>query len=192
MHAVLVTEPTGPQDSSNGSVLAPMPADVAAAAGGDRRAFERLYRLHVDRVYSLCTRMLGDRVVAEEVTQDVFVRVWEKLPQFRAESAFGTWLHRVAVNVVLEHLRSTKRDAARLIDSDDVGNQPRAADVPADTTMDLDAALARLPAGARAVFVLHLEGYSHDEIAELTGIAAGTARAQLWRARRALAKSLDQ
>src|SRR5687768_6047639 len=114
MHAGLVTDPTGPQDSSNGPVFAPVPADVAAAAGGDRRAFERLYRLHVDRIFSLCARMLGDRVVAEEVTQDVFVRVWEKLPQFRAESAFGTWLHRVAVNVVLSHRKSAAIAGSRV------------------------------------------------------------------------------
>jgi RNA polymerase sigma-70 factor (ECF subfamily) len=93
--------------------------------------------------------------------------------------------------VVLAHLRTTKRDAARLIDGDDDVFGSRAADSPDEASMDLETALARLPAGARTVFALYVEGYSHDEIAQMTGIAAGTARAQLWRARRALAKVLD-
>ena len=80
-------------------------SDVALAAAGDRQAFERLYRTHANRVYSICARMTGSRVKGEELTQDVFVRTWEKLPQFRGESAFSTWLHRLAVNVVLIMLR---------------------------------------------------------------------------------------
>ncbi len=109
----------------------------------------------------------------------------------RGQSALSTWLHRLAVNVVLEQFRSRKRDATRLIEGDDDSFGSRESDTPGDSTMDLDTALARLPHGARSVFVLHLEGYSHDEIAQMTGIAAGTARAQLWRARRALARLLD-
>ncbi len=77
------------------------PDDVPLAAKGDRRAFERVYRSHVDRVFSVCVRMVGDRVRAEELTQDVFVRCWEKLPTFRGDAKFSTWLHRLAVNVVL-------------------------------------------------------------------------------------------
>ena len=95
------------------------------------------------------------------------------------------------VDPVLAQLRATKRDAARLIEGDDEAFGSRAADSPDEASMDLETALARLPAGARTVFALHVEGYSHDEIAQMTGIAAGTARAQLWRARRALAKVLD-
>src|SRR5215212_9424256 len=117
MHAQLVTESRFPQKASNGPAT-PVPDDVSAAAAGDRRAFERLYRIHLDRVYSLCARMLGDRTMAEEVTQDVFVRVWEKLPQFRAESAFGTWLHRVTVNVVLSHRKSTGISQSRTVGDD--------------------------------------------------------------------------
>jgi RNA polymerase sigma-70 factor (ECF subfamily) len=119
------------------------------------------------------------------------VRAWERLTSYRGQSSLETWLQRVAVNVVLEHLRATKRDAARLIDANDDSFGSRASDSPTDAAMDLDAALERLPNGARTVFVLYVEGYSHDEIAQMTGIAAGTARAQLWRARRALAKVLD-
>ena len=97
-------------------------ADVALAAGGDRQAFERLYRTHANRVYSLCTRMSGSRTKGEELTQDVFVRTWEKLPQFRGESAFSTWLHRLAVNVVL-NARKTEGKAASRTDESDVGDE---------------------------------------------------------------------
>src|ERR1017187_1066118 len=91
--------------------------DVARAAGGDRQAFERLYRTHVNRIYSLCTRMVGDRSRAEELTQDAFVRAWEKLDQFRGDSAFGTWLHRLAVNVVLNDRQTENRRRGRQDDS---------------------------------------------------------------------------
>src|SRR4029078_103967 len=96
--------------------------DVALAAAGDRQAFERLYRTHANRVYSLCTRMSGSRVKGEELTQDVFVRTWEKLPQFRGDSAFSTWLHRLAVNVVL-NARKTEGKAASRTDESDVGDE---------------------------------------------------------------------
>ena len=89
------------------------PSDAVLAASGDRRAFERLYRTHVGRVYALCARMCADRTLAEELTQDVFVRAWEKLASFRGESSFGTWIHRVAVNVVLNRLQVEKRDRKR-------------------------------------------------------------------------------
>src|SRR5919205_1367060 len=93
--------------------------DVALAASGDRRAFERLYRVHVNHVYSICVRMTGDRVRAEELTQDVFIRVWEKLPLFRGESAFSTWLHRLAVNVVLNERKVMGRERSRTAATDD-------------------------------------------------------------------------
>src|ERR671926_46197 len=99
------TPPAGP--ASNGD------PDVALAAAGDRLAFERLYRAHVNRVYAVCVRMTGDRAQAEELTQDVFVRVWEKLALFRGESAFTTWLHRIAVNVVLNARKSAGRGRTR-------------------------------------------------------------------------------
>src|SRR3954469_13550100 len=86
------------------------PSAAALAATGDRRAFERLYRTHAGRVYALCARMAGDRALAEELTQDVFVRVWEKLASFRGDSSFGTWIHRVAVNVCLNRLQADRRD----------------------------------------------------------------------------------
>src|ERR1051325_3504222 len=89
-------------------------SDVARAAAGDRVAFERLYRLHVTRVFSLCARMVGDRTRAEELTQDVFVRAWEKLHLFRGDSSFATWLHRLAVNVVLNDRKTERRRKNRV------------------------------------------------------------------------------
>src|SRR5215831_16608994 len=161
---------------------------VRRAQLGDVDAFEQLYRTHVGAVYALCRRMVGDEREARDLVQDVFVRTWQRLPTFRGQSALATWIHRLAVNVVLEQLRSAKRETLRFLDdADDALLPARATEHRLDTAMDLDRALEQLPAGARSVFVLHdIHGYSHDEIAEMTGIAPGTARAQLWRARRAL------
>jgi RNA polymerase sigma-70 factor (ECF subfamily) len=169
-------------------------ADAALAAGGDRQAFERLYRTHANRVYSLCARMSGSRTKGEELTQDVFVRTWEKLPQFRGESAFSTWLHRLAVNVVLNARKVDGKQAARMdeggadIEAYEGTPEPLHAE-----RMDLDEAIDRLPAGARRIFVLHdVEGYKHDEIAEIFGITAGGSKAQLHRARLLLRQALKR
>jgi RNA polymerase sigma-70 factor (ECF subfamily) len=167
---------------------------VLRAQEGDVDAFETLYRTHAPAVHALCRRMVGDEREARELVQDVFVRAWERLTSFRGQSALGTWLHRLAVNVVLERLRSARREALRTVDGGDDDDRftARAAPSDADARMDLDAALARLPDGARTVFVLHdVQGYQHEEIAEMTGIAAATSRVQLWRARRALTRLLD-
>lgn len=175
----------------------PLTDDVALAARGDRRAFERLYRAHVDKVFTLCTRMVGERARAEELTQDVFVRVWEKLGTFRGESAFGTWLHRMAVNVVLNDRQAEKRRRERLDDGiEDMDALPlggvRPLPVPG-LSIDLEAAIATLPPGARKVFVLHdVEGYTHEEIAGMFGITAGGSKAQLHRARMLLREQLNQ
>ena len=170
-------------------------ADVALAASGDRQAFERLYRAHSTRVYSLCARMSGSRVKGEELTQDVFVRTWEKLPQFRGESAFSTWLHRLAVNVVL-NARKTEGKLASRTDEGDVDEErwDETARAPLHIErMDLTEAIAKLPAGARKVFVLHdVEGYKHEEIAEMMGITSGGSKAQLHRARLLLREALER
>jgi RNA polymerase sigma-70 factor (ECF subfamily) len=192
MHAQLVNESRFPQKASNGPAM-PVPDDVAAAAAGDRRAFERLYRVHLDRVFSLCARMLGDRTLAEEVTQDVFVRVWEKLPQFRAESAFGTWLHRVTVNVVLSHRKSAGIAQSRTVGDDSAIDAAPSRSVSVAERLDLDAAIAGLPRGARKVFVLHdVEGFTHEEIGSQLGITPGGSKAQLHRARLLLRAALSR
>lgn len=160
--------------------------EVTLAAAGDAHAFERLYRRHATRIYNLVRRMYGVDD-AEEVTQDVFVRAWEKLATFRGESAFSTWLHRVAVNVVLGRRESRGRQHARLAEGDAYIEMARAPRRTPEEAMDLEDALAQLPDGARQIFVLHdIEGYRHEEIADLLGLATGTSKSQLHRARMAL------
>jgi RNA polymerase sigma-70 factor, ECF subfamily len=166
---------------------------VRRAQSGDVAAFESLYRAHAPAIYLLCHRMTRDDREARELTQDAFVRAWERLPSFRGESAIGTWLHRLAVNVVLNRFRADRRRELTSLTEDLPAPRTAGSALGADDRIDLDAAIGQLPKGARTVFVLHdLCGYSHDEIAEMTGIAAGTARAQLWRARRALLSLLAQ
>lgn len=171
-------------------------AEVALAAAGDRRAFERLYRMHVDRVFSVCARMVTDRGRAEELTQDVFVRVWEKLGQFRGEAAFSTWLHRLAVNVVLNDRKSERRRQDRFEDVEDLdaaGTGVPGPDPAPGVAVDLEAAIGMLPPGARKVFVLHdIEGYTHEEIARMLGVTAGGTKAQLHRARMLLRQALQR
>ncbi len=168
-------------------------ADVQAAAEGDRRAFERIYRAHVDRVFSICVRMLGDRTQAEEVTQDVFVRVWEKLPGFRGESAFSSWLHRVAVNVVLTCRKTRGIQLDRTSDSEDAVDLLPARSTSVGDRLDLESAIARLPAGARQIFVMHdVEGFTHEEIGAHLGITSGGSKAQLHRARMLLRAALSR
>ena len=174
------------------------------AAAGDEVAFESLYRAHAPRVFALCLRMAGSRGRAIELTQDVFVHLWERLGTFRGESALGSWIHRVAVNVVLNAMRRDKRRGLFEVndgdgDGEDEGHASivdRKASVrPASVleAVDLERAIAALPPGARIVFVLHdVEGYRHEEIARMTGTAEGTCRAQLHRARKLLMEGLDR
>lgn len=162
------------------------------ARAGDSRAFESLYRTHVGRVYAVCLRLAGDVRLAEECTQDAFVQAWEKLASFRGDSAFGTWLHRIAVNMVLGRHRKRKRWAAWLVEDEEAALAQADRAAGPDGLLDLDQALRQLPSGAREVFVLHdVEGYGHEEIAGLMGIAAGTSKAQLHRARKLLQARLS-
>lgn len=167
-------------------------ADVALAQSGDARAFERLYRGQVARVYSLARRMLGPEE-ADEATQDVFVRAWQKLHTFRGESAFGTWLHRLGVNVMLAR-RGTAAARRRYLDEGtEVEWVGSVLPVPVEARLEFDAAIERLPGGARQVFVLHdVEGYKHEEIAGMLGVTVGTSKAQLHRARMALRRHLTR
>src|SRR5262245_54440447 len=167
---------------------------VARAQAGDQTAFRDLYRQHAGRVYALCLRLTGDVRDAEERTQDVFVRLWDKLGSFRGDSAFSSWLHRLAVNVVFNDRRTTSRRERRVTPAADpavLEKNPRG--TIEGLGIDLERAIAELPDGAREVFVLFdIEGYGHGEIAELTGIAEGTSKAQLFRARRLLREKLEQ
>jgi RNA polymerase sigma-70 factor (ECF subfamily) len=180
--------PNGPSDD--------VIALAKAATAGDERAFEALYRATSGRVYAICLRMTRDGERAAELTQDVFVRVWERLGAFRGESAFESWLHRIAVNVVLESERSTRRRIARVEPSDELAEMEGAQMLTRKDghdldRMDLEAAIAALPPATRRVFILHdVEGYRHEEISRMTGSAQGTLRAQLFRARRLLMEAL--
>jgi RNA polymerase sigma-70 factor (ECF subfamily) len=167
--------------------------DVALAAQGDTGAFERIYHAHLGRVHNLARRMAGPDA-ADELAQDVFVRVWQKLGTFRGEASFATWLHRLAVNVIIERFRTLGAARDRfLADGEPVLEGMPAASMPSryDTRMDLESAMKRLPPGARAVFVLHdVEGYRHEEIGELLGVSIGTSKSQLHRARMTLRAQL--
>ena len=176
--------------------LADESAELARRAQtGDVAAFERLYRAHAGHVRAVCLRLCADAQRAEESAQDAWVRAWERLATWRGEAAFATWLHRLTVNVVLESFRAERRRLARVSlagDDDDGVDAAIASSEPGDA-LDLESAISRLPRGARTVFVLHdVEGYRHAEIAEMTGLAEGTLRAQLCRARRLLMEMLDR
>ncbi len=165
-------------------------ADVSRAQEGDTRAFERLYRAHAARVLGLARRMIGPEL-AGELTQDVFVRAWEKLHTFRGEAAFGTWLHRVAVNVILHRRSVLRTERGRLDDAEDALDLVPSRPATADFGMDFENAIAKLPNGARTVFILHdVEGFKHEEIGELLGVTSGTSKAQLHRARMILRQHL--
>lgn len=166
---------------------------VQRARTGDTGAFERLYRRHVPRVHAVCLRLTADARRAEELTQTAFIQLWQKLPQFRGDSAFGTWLHRLAVNTVLMEFRSSRRREDRVFGVAEPAQFERPPVArPAGVRLDLEQAIAGLPPQARAVFVLHaVEGYTHEEIAALLDVEPGTSKAQLHRARQLLKEALQ-
>lgn len=184
-------------DSERGMTLrvASLPNDesrwVRMAQAGDTRAFEKLYRAHVDKVYGLCLRMTGNPSEAEDCTQDAFIQAWSKLNRFRGESALGTWMHRVAVNTVLGRMRKSRREQDRIRAVAEVASTPPSMGDSGELR-DLERAINELPRGARHVFVLHaVYGYSHGETGDMLGIAEGTSKAQLSRARRLLTQQLE-
>jgi RNA polymerase sigma-70 factor (ECF subfamily) len=165
---------------------------VRQAQRGDAKAFERLYRDTAGRVYALVLRMTGHPQLAEELTQESYLRAWKKIGGFRGESSFGTWLHRVAVNVVLGHFRARERNTESVgVDADAAELELSGKPEDTGTRLDLERAISGLPERARIVFVLHdVEGYRHRDIARLTGMAVGTSKAHLSRARLLLRKAL--
>ena len=160
---------------------------IERAKQGDKSAFKQIYLLHHKRVYGLCFRLSGQIELAEEATQDTFVRLWQKLPQFKGDSQFSTWLHRLTVNQALTSIKKHKSFWARFLPLSDVTELGQA---PLEYEL-LDKLLLKLPERARIVFVLfEAEGYKHDEIANLLGIATGTSKAQLHRAKKLLQEML--
>ncbi len=185
-------------DYSQSMVVASQPAKSEEAAWirraqrQDMRAFEALYRLHIDRVYGLCLRMTGNVAEAEDCAQEAFIQAWNKLDKFRGDSAFSTWLHRIAVNAVLGRMRSSKREQDRIKAASELSSAPSAIN-DTGSLRDLAEAVDRLPEGARHVFVLSgIYGYSHEEASDMLGIAVGTSKAQLHRARRLLSQQLKK
>jgi RNA polymerase sigma-70 factor (ECF subfamily) len=166
---------------------------VESAARGSAAAFERLYRRHSGKVYGLCLRMTGHRETAEDCVQEAFVQAWRSLPRFEARSSFGTWVHRIAVNAVLAQARRRgERVGAEASVEDELAEtlQDRSVGDTGDG-LDVEAAIAGLPPGARHVLVLAgVYGYSHEETAAMLGVAVGTCKAQLHRARQLLGQRL--
>ncbi|HEY3786460.1 MAG TPA: sigma-70 family RNA polymerase sigma factor [Steroidobacteraceae bacterium] len=163
---------------------------VQRARSGDTRAFERLYREHAGKVYGLCLRMTRDPAIAEDCTQETFINAWRALDRFETRSSLGTWLHRIAVNVAL----AKRRKATPVLDSATAEDEATESEWTLETPVEveeIEAAIAKLPEGARDVLVLYaIYGYSHAEAAEMLGVAEGTCKAQLHRARGLLRERL--
>ena len=176
---------------------------IRRAQQGDAEAFERVYRLHSRRVYTLCLRMVGNTAEAEDLTQEAFLQLFRKIATFRGESAFSTWLHRMTVNVVLMRLRKktlaeTSLDEAMEPDEDvggprkDVGGPDLRLSGSVDR-VNLERAVEQLPRGYRSVFVLHdVQGYEHNEIAAIMKCSIGNSKSQLHKARMRLRELLQE
>jgi len=174
-------------------------AAIERAKQGDAEAFEALYNLHKRRVYSLCLRMTANTAMAEDLTQEAFLQLFRKIGTFRGESAFSTWLHRMAVNVVLMQLRKkglplTPLDETMQGEEESPKKEPGGEDIRLAGSIDrlrLEDAVSALPPGYRTVFVLHdVEGYEHNEIAEMVGCSIGNSKSQLHKARMKLRELL--
>lgn len=173
---------------------------MAHAQEGCHRAFAQLYSLHKRRIYSLCLRMVGSVAEAEDLTQEVFLQLHRKIATFRGDSAFSTWLHRLAINVVLMHLRRkglsmiSLDEAMEPVPDESPGRSFGAADLTQAGAIDrltLEGAIAHLPAGYRLIFVLHdIEGYEHNEIASMLECSIGNSKSQLHKARLKLRDTL--
>lgn len=189
-------DPAGERElSESGATAAAAPsvsADVRAAADGDTRAFERLYRRYVPKVHGMVRRMMGAEY-ADDVTQEVFLRVWDRLETFRGDAAFSTWLHRVAVNVILTRREQVARRRKRYLRVEDetIRAEPSRRRATPGLSVDFEEAIEALPDGAREIFVLYdVQGYKHREIAEMLDISVGTSKSQLHRARMLLREHL--
>ncbi|MGH9689358.1 MAG: RNA polymerase sigma factor [Candidatus Acidiferrales bacterium] len=181
----------------------PEPELIRLAQQGDAAAFEALYQMHNRRVYSLCLRMVGNTAEAEDLTQEAFLQLFRKVATFRGESAFSTWLHRLAVNVVLMKLRKKsgkETSLEQVTDPDEESGTPRrdfgTLDVRLSGSLDrvnLQRAVEQLPPGYKSVFVLHdVQGFEHNEIAEIMGCSIGNSKSQLHKARMRLRDLLHE
>ena len=167
---------------------------IAAALRGEVRAERQLYDAHVDRIYRLAYRMAGDETQARDFTQDTFIRAFERLGEFRGDSSLATWLHAIAVSVILNGIKKVRRIHGREIGGDELPDVPSGIrEAEPDLKDRLRTAIDALPDGYRTVFVLHdVEGYTHEEIGCALGIQPGTSKAQLFRARAKLRTALAE
>lgn len=165
---------------------------ITRVRAGDGAAERALYAAHVDRVYRLAFRLAGDDSLAQDFTQETFIRAFSKLGSFRGDAAFSTWLHTITTTVVLNGLRKVRRFRQRETDIDDahgVGTAARESEP--DLKTRLKRAIDELPDGYRTVFLMHdVEGYTHEEIGAALGVETGTSKAQLSRARAKLRVAL--
>ena len=188
-----MSEPTNESDFERARRVAEDRRLVEAAVRGSVASFEQLYRLHAGKVYGLCLRMTGHRETAEDCTQEAFIQAWRSLPRFESRASFGTWLHRIAVNAVLGQARRRGERVGAEASIEDEHADTLADGSVGDTGdgMDVEAAIAGLPPGARQVLVLAgIYGYTHEETADMLGLAVGTCKAQLHRARQLLGRRL--
>lgn len=159
---------------------------ISAVQNGDKHAYHLLYQAHVGQVYGLCYRLTGDKMLAEDATQEVFIQLWKKIGNFKGQSQFSTWLHSVTSNVTISYLRKQKSWVHRMFNLETSSAMTQLADE-CVSNVDIEAYIIRLPERARIVFVLHaIEGFRHEQIAHMTGMALGTSKAQFHRAKKLL------
>lgn len=169
--------------ASTVSVSSDEQAVISAAQRGDKQAFKALYHGHVGRVYALCFRLTGDKGLAEDATQEVFIQLFNKLTNFNGQSLFTTWLHSVTANVTVDYMRKQRGWVKRMFNLETSSAMTNVAESDS-AEVDLEALILRLPERARMVFVLHaIEGYRHEEIAAMLGMAIGSSKAQFHRAK---------
>lgn len=164
---------------------------IKASQQGDSQAFQQLYEAHIGKVYALCLRLTGDKSLAEDAAQEVFIQLWNKIGNFKGESKFSTWLHSVTANITLSYMRKQRGWWQRMLHINDTDAVNREAPQSTDLS-ELEGFIQRLPQRARIVFVLHaVEGYRHEQIAAMTNMAVGSSKAQFHRAKQLLKEWMD-
>jgi RNA polymerase sigma-70 factor (ECF subfamily) len=198
-----ISKKAAPPVSTIGSDKLSEARAIQRAREGDPSAFEYLYRLHSRRVYAVCLRMVGNTTEAEDLTQEAFLLLFRKIHTFRGESAFSTWLHRLAVNIVLMHLRKKSPPIVSIQATPDPEDETVSLNVDLGEPdlllegvvdrINLKRCIAQLPVGYRSIFVLHdIQGYQHNEIAEILGRSVGDSKSQLHKARMRLRELLHE
>lgn len=159
---------------------------IKAVQGGDKQAYNRLYQQYIGQVYGLCFRLTGEKMLAEDATQEVFIQLWRKIGNFKGDSKFSTWLHTVTSNITISYIRKQKGWLQKMFNIEDSVAMNAEAEE-SSSNVDIESYVARLPERARIVFVLHaIEGYRHEEIATMTDMAVGSSKAQFHRAKQLL------